>query len=47
MRLKLAKLQKSDKKALQLRATKVLYNGWININRMLHYQWLLFVSEII
>ena len=47
MRLRLAKLQKLDKKAQKLRAIEKLQEGWIDINRVLHHQKLPFVLEII
>ena len=45
MRLRLVKLQKSDKKAQKIRAGGL--NGYIEFDGVLHYQRLSFVSEII
>ena len=50
MRLRLAKLQKSDKKAQKLRATAELKKGlgeYVDVDRVLHHQELPFVPEII
>ena len=47
MRLRLAELQESDKEAWKLRATKKLQEVWTDINRVLYYQGLPFVPEII
>ena len=47
IRLKLAKLQESKKKALKLKATVELAQGWKTINKVLHYKKLLFIFEII
>ena len=45
MRLKLAELQKSEDKAQKIRIKSL--DKYKNIDRVLHYQELLFVSEII
>ena len=48
MRLKLHKLQAEDKQARKLRADQQLgQQGWEDIDGMLHYQSLPYVSEII
>ena len=47
MRLRLAKLQKSDDEAQNLRATKELQKGWTDIDRVLHHQGLPFIPKII
>lgn len=47
MSLWLAKLQKSDKKVQKLSFIEDLHKGWTNINRIRHYQGLLFVLELI
>ena len=47
MNLRLTELQELNKKAQKLMATEELQKGWININRMLHYQGLLFLPKII
>ena len=44
-KLKLAKLQKSYKKVQKIRVKDL--NKYEDINRVLHYQKLLFISEII
>ena len=45
MRLRLAKFQKSNKKARRLRATAELKEGLENVNRVLYYQGLSFVHQ--
>ena len=45
MKLKLVELQESNKKVQKLRAIKELQESWTDINGILHYQELPFVSE--
>ena len=45
MKLKLAKLQELDKKIQKIRAKSL--DRYKDVNRVLHYQGLLFISEII
>ena len=45
MRLKLSKLQESDKEAQKIRAEGL--DGYEDINRVLHYQRLLYVPKAI
>ena len=47
MRLKLAKLQKLNKKTQKLKATVELIEGWKDIDKVLHYQGLSFIPKII
>ena len=47
MRLRLVKLQESDKEARKLRAMEELQKGWTDINGVLYYQGLLFMPEVI
>ena len=47
IRLKLSELQESDLEAQELKLKKQLPDGWEDINRVLYYQRLPFVSEVI
>ena len=47
MILRLAKLQESNKEAQKLPAIAKLKKGWKNVNTLLYYQRLSFVSKII
>ena len=47
MRFKQAKLQKTNKKTLQFTTVKELQKDLKDIDKMMHYQKLLFIFEII
>ena len=47
MSLKLPKLQKLNKEVRSIRAKRELQNGYAEIDRVLHYQGLSFIPEII
>ena len=47
MSLRLVELQDLDKKAQKLRATKELWEGWTDIDGVLHHKGLLVVPEVI
>ena len=47
MRLRLPELRKSDDKMQRIRSIRELQNGYKEVDGVLHYQGLPFVSEII
>ena len=45
--MRLPELQNNDKEAKELRSEQVLLEGWEDIEQVLHYQGLPYVSKVI